>query len=82
MDSLDEILDKKRFEEPPENIAIKDFVKTKFNSSVGVNCNQTTITIIASSAALATTLRLNMTQLKKIAGTNKKLIFRISDSRA
>ncbi|HUD81385.1 MAG TPA: hypothetical protein VMR08_02015 [Patescibacteria group bacterium] len=80
MDSVNEILDRKRFVEPPESIAIKDYVKTKYNAVIGVNCNHNTIVIISGSAALATTLRLEITELKKVAQTNKKLIFRISDS--
>jgi hypothetical protein len=80
MDSLDEILDNKRFLEPPEITAIKDYVKTKYNSSVGVSCNKNTITIISKSAALASTLRLDIIQIKKVANSEKNLIFRIGDS--
>jgi hypothetical protein len=80
MDSVNQILDRSRFEEPSESLAIKDYVNSKFRASVGVNVNRTTITIISGSAALASTLRLDITQLKKIAGSDKKLIFRISDS--
>ena len=75
MDSVNDILDKNRFVEPSESIAIKTYVKTKFKSVVGISVNQNTITIISTSAALASTLRLDITQLNQIIPPGKKIIF-------
>ncbi len=78
MDSLNDILLKKDFDEPPEIAAIKNYAKRQFKSDVGVQIRQNSITITASSAALINALRLKTPQLLEAAQTDKKLIFRIS----
>lgn len=77
MDSLNDILLQKDFEEPPEAAAIKQFVQEKFHESVGVAVQPNAILITGSSAALMGSLRLETPRLQAAAGTSKRLIFRI-----
>jgi phosphoribosylpyrophosphate synthetase len=77
MDSLDNILKHKNFDEPPEVAAIKKYVQDEFNMTVGVLVRDKDIVIQASSAALANTLRLRTTEIKQRCRTTKRLTFRI-----
>lgn len=77
MDSLNDILLGKDFDEPTEITAIKAYVQRQFKATVSVQLQQNSILIIAGSAALANSLRLKTPQLQKAAQTDKKLIFRI-----
>ena len=81
MDSLEDILRRKKLDEPPEIAAIKQYVEQTFHSAVGVVVQPTNIIITAASAALVNTLRLQTVQLQQAANTTKKFIFRISDSK-
>ena len=78
MDSLNDILLKKDFDEPPEITAIKDYVKRHFNVDVSVQQTQNSLIITGKSAALVNSLRLKTHELKEVAATPKKLLFRIS----
>ncbi len=77
MDSLNNILSQKDFEEPPEVAAIKQFVQGAFHSAVGVTLQPNAILITAPSSALIGSLRLETPRLQAAAGTSKRLIFRI-----
>lgn len=77
MDSLNEILLKKDFEEPFEVSAIKNFVQRTFHSSVTVRLNNNIIIITTPSASLANSLRFHIPQIQKEAATTKKLVLRI-----
>lgn len=77
-DSLFDILKKKDFDEPPEGVAIKKFVYEKYHEDVGVTVRERDIIIQVRSAALASTLRMQLPALKKAAdNTPKRLSFRI-----
>lgn len=76
-DSLSDILSRKDFEEPAESTAIKKFVQDNFRTAVAVMVRERDIIIEVPSAALASTLRMRQTQLKKAASTEKRLVFRI-----
>lgn len=78
MDSLEEILASKNWDEPPVIAAIKKFVQKKYNASVGVQLANEQIIITAGSSSLASAIRSNLSELAKIADTNKKLVVRIS----
>lgn len=78
MDSLFDLLGKKDFDEPPEMTRIKQYVRDKFNQSVGVQVRDRDIVIIVSSAALANTLRLNGPDIKRQCQLDKRLTFRIA----
>jgi hypothetical protein len=77
MDSLNDILGRKDFEEPPEAMAIKTYVLERFHTSVAVSVKPDVIVITARSAALAGTLRMHSQELLTTVQTNKRLIFRI-----
>ena len=77
MDSLNNILKRKDFDEPPESIAIKTYVRERFHTSVGVSVKPNVIIITAKSAALAGTLRLHSQELITTIQTDRRLVFRI-----
>lgn len=77
MDSLDSILKRKDFDEPPEMAAIKCYVQDEFKTAVGVQVREKDIIIQVPSAALANTLRLRSPDIKKRCKTDKRLTFRI-----
>lgn len=77
MDSLDNILKRKDFDEPPEMAAIKQYVQDEFKTTVSVLVRDKDIVIEVPSAALANTLRLRTTDIKKRCHTGKRLTFRI-----
>jgi hypothetical protein len=77
MDSLNDILSNKNFDEPPEIAAIKKFVHDNYQEDVEVLVRERDIVIAGRSASLINTLRLNMRQLQAAAQTEKRLIFRI-----
>jgi prephenate dehydrogenase len=78
MDSLNSILSRKDFDEPPEVSNIKKYVQDEFKTDVSVIARDKDIIITVPSAALASTLRLRSPELKRrCAITDKKLIFRI-----
>ena len=75
--SLADLLARKDFDEPPEMRAIKTYVQDTFQAEVEVLLRERDIVITASSASLANSLRLKQTELRKVAQTDKRLIFRI-----
>lgn len=77
MDSLFNLLDKKDFEEPPEMLAIKRYIKNKFGADVGVQLRERDVVISVNSSALANTLRLNGPDIKRNCNVTKRLTFRI-----
>lgn len=77
MDSLDSILKRKDFEEPPEMAIIKKYVQDEFKTAVGVQVRDKDIIIQVPSAALANMLRLRTPDIKKLCQTTKRLTFRI-----
>lgn len=77
MDSLNEILSYKDFDEPPEITAIKQYIERHFQTTVGVAVQQNLIIITAKSAALAGTLRMHTRPIQVAAATEKRLLFRI-----
>ncbi len=78
MDSLQDILGNRKFDEPPEIETIKTFVRKQFSMDVGVNVGPHTITIITSSAGLAGSLRPLLHKLKKEMDSDKKVFIRIN----
>ncbi len=77
MDSLQDILGKRNFDEPPEIEAIKTFIRKTFSSDVSVSVQAHSITITTASAGLAGSLRPLLHKLKKELDTDKKLFIRI-----
>ena len=75
--SLGDILARKDFDEPPEMLAIKQFVQQEFQQDVEVLVREKDIVVTAAGASLANALRLKVTELRKAAHTSKRIIFRI-----
>ena len=77
MDSLNNILSRKDFDEPPEVQAIKKYVQDSFKTEVSVMVREKDIVIGVPSAALANTLRLRSPDMKRRCQLDKRLTFRI-----
>jgi hypothetical protein len=77
MDSLNEILSRKDFDEPAEALAIKKYVREQFDEAVAVTVREREIVIAAPSAALAGTLRMRVVALQRLIGEKKRLVFRV-----
>jgi hypothetical protein len=78
MDSLNDILGRKDFTEPPEMAAIQAYVQREFQVSAGVLVRERDIIITVPNAALANTLRLRGRALRQACQTDKRLVFRIN----
>lgn len=76
--SIADILGNQRFEEPPEIMAIKDFVMQQFGHTPNVRITNQAIMITVSSAALAGALRPHLFQLQHDIQTTKRLVIRIA----
>jgi len=77
MDSLNDILSRKNFDEPAEASAIKKYVREQFDEAVAVTVREREIIIAAPSAALAGTLRTRVVALQRLIGEKKRLVFRV-----
>lgn len=78
MDSLNDILSLKNFEEPAEAKTIKEYVRAEFSEIVAVTVREREIIIMGSSAALMNMLRLRTVTLRKaLGGDTRRLVFRI-----
>ncbi len=73
---IDDLLNGK-YRQPPELVAIKEYVLQTYGVQVTVATKGNDLVIYAPSSALAATLRLEMSALKQAVKTNKKLIIRI-----
>ena len=76
-DSLFSILSQKNYDQPPEVVAIKDYVQAEFHEAVEVVVREREILLTAPSAALAGALRMHLYQMQKAAATNKRIVLRI-----
>jgi hypothetical protein len=78
MDSLNDILGNKNFDEPAEVVSLKKYVRDNFKVEVSVAVRDRNLIINVQSAALANMLRLRSPEIKRRCQiTDKKLIFRI-----
>lgn len=77
MSSIREVLAGKKYDEPPEIQAIKDYVLRQFQSSVSVIAQDKQIIIGAANAALAATLRMHIHDMQQTVKTDKRLVIRI-----
>jgi len=77
MDSLNDILSRKDFDEPSESLAIKKYVREQFDEAVTVTVREREIIIASPSAALAGTLRMRVLALRNLVGDERRLVFRI-----
>jgi len=78
MQSLNDIMLKKNFDEPAEIQIIKDFVERHFKQhAVGVIMQPRQIIITTPSSALAGSLRMKLHELQELVGAERRLIIRI-----
>lgn len=77
MEKLDSLLSSKKFTEPPEISHIKRYIQKRFDLPVSVSMQTQSLVITVGSAAFAGTLRMHLTELQKLAQTDKKIIIRI-----
>jgi ribosome-associated translation inhibitor RaiA len=77
MQSLQDIIGNRDFDQPAEIEQIKTFVRKQFSSDVNVSVQAHSITITTKSASLAGSLRPLMHKLKKELNTEKKVFIRI-----
>lgn len=67
----------KQPEEPEEIVLVKQFIQENFKMPATVAIRNDALIITVSSAALANTLRMRVTQLKAFSKTTKRLVFMI-----
>jgi hypothetical protein len=77
MDSLYDLLSSKDFDEPPEIGAIKQYVRDKYQSDVGITMRERDIVVTVKSAALASRLRFDMQNMIEKTNVSKKIVLRI-----
>lgn len=78
MDQIRDLLGRYKAQEPEEISAIKAYVTEQFHMPASVSVRADSLIITVPSASLANTLRLRTTEIKQIANTDKRLVFRIS----
>lgn len=77
MDSLQEILGKKKFTAPDELSAIKDYVQRRYKSDCKIKLERGAVIVNVRNAALAATLQLERPKIIKACGLkDKKLVIR------
>ena len=77
MDSIGDLLDSFKREEPPEVALLKQYISDSFAAEAVISVQDKTIVITVRSASLANALRLRTTALRNACDTTKRLIFRI-----
>lgn len=75
MDNLADILHLKDFDQPPEIIAIKEYVRDHYKKDISVTIDKQQIVISSSSAGLIGSLRLNSAALQKKWGPTSAFFF-------
>jgi hypothetical protein len=79
MDSLQEILSRKKFTPPDEIALIKDYVRRKYRSSCSVKLQRGALIVSVPNSALAATLQLERQKLMAACNLgDKRLVIRNS----
>jgi len=78
MQSLQDLLQGRHTDEPPEIKLIKQYVQDEFQQIVEVMVRDKDIVISVSGSSFANTLRLKSPTIKELCQTDKRLIFRIT----
>lgn len=76
--SLSDILANRDFDVPSEVRAIKEYAKRYYDADVQVTVQPHSLVVSARSAGLIGSLRMNLPKLQEAAGTDKRIIFRIT----
>ncbi|HET8671857.1 MAG TPA: hypothetical protein VFM05_14925 [Candidatus Saccharimonadales bacterium] len=77
MEDLKTLLGAYSPKEPPEILAIKQYILQTFNAASSVGVQGENIVITVPSASLANTLRFHISKIRTAAATDKKIMFRI-----
>lgn len=77
MDSINDLLADKNFNEPPEIGAIKKYIRDKYRSDASITMRERDIVVAVKSAALASRLRFDMQDMVAKTGATKKIVLRI-----
>lgn len=78
MDSLQDLLARRRPDEPPEIQIVKNFVRQKFGEPVGVRVTEREIIVTVGSGSLASAVRSHTVELLRQCGApTKRLVLRI-----
>ncbi len=76
-DSLRNLIQSRRGDEPPEFGVIRQFLRQNYQAECQLALSAHQIVIIVNSAALAGSLRLKLHELQKSCGTDRRLVIRI-----
>ena len=74
---MKDLLGKYSPKEPPEVLAIRQYITREFQADSSITVQETSIIITVRSASLANALRLRTTALQAACQTAKRLVFRI-----
>ncbi|HSX47323.1 MAG TPA: hypothetical protein VLF63_00970, partial [Patescibacteria group bacterium] len=78
MDEIRKLLSQKKYNQPPEILKIKEFVKNKYKAVVSVKIQQNNFILTVDNASLASSIRLNIVELKeKCSLKSQKIIIKI-----
>ncbi len=77
MESLHDILANYGPPEDPELLAVKRYVEAQFGTLISVAVHGKVLVVTVPSAALANTLRLQITKIQAACHLEKRLVFRI-----
>ncbi len=77
MDSIADLMSAKRPDEPPQLKALREYVLTNHGEKIKTAVSQFGYTITVPNAPLASTLRMEVPQIRVACGLDKKLFIRI-----
>ncbi len=77
LESLQEILSRKKFTPPGESKAVKDYIWRRYRSACSVTVKKGDLIISVPNSALAGTLQLEKQKIIKTCGIKGKLIIRV-----
>ncbi len=77
MDSLQDIIASYGKPEQPELQAIKQYVDERYHTPVSTAISGEAIVVTVPSAALANTLRMQITTMREVCNLQKRIVFRI-----
>lgn len=77
-DSLQDILENRNYDEPPEVKVIKTFLRDNYKVDCVVSVNPRQIIIGVKGASLAGALRMRLHELQALCQTQKRLVIRIN----
>jgi len=73
MDKISDLLARKNLSEPPEIKIIKDFILSKYDEDINVQVETNKIIIFANNSALASSIRMNIPEIQRACGNNKRI---------